>query len=47
VSDQLLSKRAINVCDDMFTDTVDFTPLTNFKKSIMRVDITAHLKCFR
>jgi len=27
-------------------DTVDFTPLANFKKSIMRVDITAHLKCF-
>jgi len=27
-------------------DTVDFTFLTNFKKSIMRVDITAHLKCF-
>jgi len=30
----------------MPADTADFTSLTNFKKSIMRVDITAHLKCF-
>jgi len=30
----------------MPADTVDFTSLTNFKKSSMRVDITAHLKCF-
>jgi len=30
----------------MPADTVDFTSLTNFKKSIMRVDITAQLTCF-
>ena len=38
--------RVINVWNDMPTDTVDFTSLTNVKKSIMRVDITARLKCF-
>ena len=35
--------------NDMPADTADFTSLNNlnnFKKSIMRVDITAHLKCF-
>jgi len=26
--------------------TVDFTSFTSFKKSIMSVDITAHMKCF-
>jgi len=30
----------------MPADTVDFTSLTSFKKSIMRANITAHLKCF-
>jgi len=29
----------------MPTNTVDFSSLTNFKKSVMRADITAHLKC--
>jgi len=36
----------IDVWIDMPADTVDFTSLTNFKKSTMRADITAHLKCF-
>jgi len=30
----------------MPADTVDFTSLTNFKKSVTRVDVTAHPKCF-
>jgi len=30
----------------MPTDTVDFTSLTNFKKFIMHIDITAQPKCF-
>jgi len=38
--------RVINAWNDMLVDTVDSTSLTNFKKSIMRVDITAHLKRF-
>ena len=40
------SEQVINVWSNMPTDTVDFTSLTSFKKSIMRVNITAHLKCF-
>jgi len=43
---KLSSERVINVWNDMPADTVDFTSLTNFKKSSMRVDVTAHLKCF-
>ena len=34
----IFSKRVINVWNDMPADTVDFTSLTNFKESIMRVD---------
>ena len=30
----------------MPADTVDFSSFTNFKESIMRVNVTAHLKCF-
>jgi len=36
----------MNVWNDVPADTVYFTSFTNFKKSIMRVDITAHLRCF-
>ena len=42
----LFSERVINVWNDMPADTADFASLTNFKKSVMRVDNTAHLKCF-
>ena len=46
MSDQtFFSQRVINVWNDIPADAVDFTFLTNFKKSFMRVDITAHLKC--
>jgi len=35
-----------NPFNDTPADTVDLTSLTNFKKFIMRVDITAHRNCF-
>jgi len=43
---KLVSERVLNVWNDMPADTVDFTSLTNFKKSVTRVDVTAHPKCF-
>jgi len=46
VRSNFFSKRGIKVWNDMPSDTVDFTSLTTCKKSIMRADITAHLKCF-
>jgi len=43
---QIFSEQVINAWNDMPTDTVDFTSLTNFKKFIMHIDITAQPKCF-
>jgi len=46
VRSDFFSERVINVWNDIPADAVDFTSLTNVTKSIMRVDITAQLKCF-